>query len=155
MGGDGQAATGGRGDTHESGSMLAQISSEMVQAMKHHYGKGPVSAKSYLVDDLLFVVMRDMITQAERTMLDAGRGDTVREFRQQFENEVADTLTRIVERVTGRRVLTYQSQVLFDPDITVEIFVFADQREPGHGEGDGSSEGDGDRRDATPVATDE
>ena len=129
MGGDGQEAVGQRGDARQGGGVLAQISSEMVQAMKHHYGKGPVSAKSYMVDDLLFVVMRDMITQAERTMLDAGRGDTVREFRQQFENEVAEMLTRMVERVTGRRVLTYQSQVLFDPDITVEIFVFEDQRE--------------------------
>jgi uncharacterized protein YbcI len=129
-----------RGATNEDemqqgGGVLSQISTEMVQAMKQHYGKGPVSAKSYLVDDLLFVVMRDMITQAERTMLDAGRTDTVRDFRQQFENEVAETLTRLVERVTGRRVVTYQSQVLFDPDITVEIFVFED-----HGSGDDGAE---------------
>ena len=118
----------------QSGSLLSQISTEMVQAMKQHYGKGPVSAKSYLVDDLLFVVMRDMVTQAERTMLDAGRGDTVRDFRQQFENEVAEVLTGIVERLTGRRVVNYQSQVLFDPDLTVEIFVFHD------GAGDGQNE---------------
>ena len=122
-------------ETQQGGGVLSQISTEMVQAMKQHYGKGPVSAKSYLVDDLLFVVMRDMITQAERTMLDAGRTDTVRDFRQQFENEVAETLTRLVERVTGRRVVNYQSQVLFDPDITVEIFVFDD-----HGSGDDGAE---------------
>ena len=125
MAGEQQGATN-EDETQQGGSLLSQISTEMVQAMKQHYGKGPVSAKSYLVDDLLFVVMRDMITQAERTMLDAGRPDTVRDFRQQFENEVAETLTRLVERVTGRRVVTYQSQVLFDPDITVEIFVFED-----------------------------
>ena len=124
MAGDEQAA-GDQDETQPGSSVLSQISTEMVQAMKQHYGKGPVSAKSYLVDDLLFVVMRDMVTQAERTMLDAGRGDTVRDFRQQFENEVAETLTSIVERLTGRRVVNYQSQVLFDPDITVEIFVFA------------------------------
>lgn len=126
MTGDEQDAVGDQGETQQGGSsVLSQISTEMVQAMKQHYGKGPVSAKSYLVDDLLFVVMRDMVTQAERTMLDAGRGDTVRDFRQQFENEVAETLTSIVERLTGRRVVNYQSQVLFDPDITVEIFVFS------------------------------
>jgi uncharacterized protein YbcI len=141
MGGDGQEVAGERSDAHQGGSLLAQISTEMVHAMKHHYGKGPVSAKSYLVDDLLFVVMRDMVTQAERTMLDAGRGDTVREFRQQFENEVAETLTGLVERVTGRRVLTYQSQVLFDPDITVEIFVFEDRRESDETDGDGGGAG--------------
>jgi uncharacterized protein YbcI len=135
---EGQDAAVGPDEMQQSGSVLSQISNEMVQAMKQHYGKGPVSAKSYVVDDLLFVVMRDMVTQAERTMLDAGRGDTVRNFRQQFENEVAETLTRLVERVTGRHVVNYQSQVLFDPDITVEIFVFEDRR----GNGDGESSGD-------------
>ncbi|HEX5194992.1 MAG TPA: DUF2294 domain-containing protein [Solirubrobacteraceae bacterium] len=131
MTGDGQDAAADQ-DMEQGVSLLSRISTEMVQAMKQLYGKGPVSAKSYLVDDLLFVVMREMITQAERTMLDAGRGDTVREFRQEFENEVAETLTSIVERLTGRRVVTYQSQVLFDPNLTVEIFVFEDR--PGGGE---------------------
>lgn len=122
-------------EAQPGGSVLAQISTEMVQAMKQHYGKGPVSVKSYLVDDLLFVVMRDMITQAERTMLDAGREHTVRNFRQEFENEVAEPLTSLVERLTGRRVVNYQSQVLFDPDLTIEIFVFED-RQVGNDEGD-------------------
>src|SRR5580693_4727953 len=120
----------------EDGSVLQRLSTEMVQTMKQYYGKGPVSAKSYLVDDLLFVVMREGITQAEQTMLDAGRAGTVRSFRQEFENEMTEVLTRMVERVTGRRVVTYQSQVLFDPNLTIEIFVFDDGATPGRGESD-------------------
>jgi uncharacterized protein YbcI len=120
----------------EDGSVLARISTEMVRTFKQYYGKGPVSAKSYLVDDLLFVVMREGITQAEQTMLDAGRAGTVRNFRQEFENEMTEVLTRMVERVTGRRVVTYQSQVLFDPNLTIEIFVFDDGATPGRGESD-------------------
>jgi uncharacterized protein YbcI len=120
----------------EDGSVLQRISTEMVRTMKQYYGKGPVSAKSYLVDDLLFVVMREGITQAEQTMLDAGRAGMVRNFRQEFENEMAEVLTRMVERVTGRRVVTYQSQVLFDPNMTIEIFVFDDGATPGRGESD-------------------
>lgn len=120
----------------EDRGVLQRISTEMVQTMKQYYGKGPVSAKSYLVDDLLFVVMREGITQAEQTMLDAGRHGTVRSFRQEFENEMTEILTRMVERVTGRRVVTYQSQVLFDPNLTIEIFVFDDGATPGRGESD-------------------
>jgi uncharacterized protein YbcI len=70
-------------------------------------------------------------------MLDAGRASTVRNFRQEFENEMTEVLTRMVERVTGRRVVTYQSQVLFDPNITIEIFVFDDDAVPGR---DGSDD---------------
>jgi uncharacterized protein YbcI len=102
----------------------------MVRAMKRYYGKGPVNAKSYLVDDLLFVVMRDGLSQAERTMVQADRPETVREFRREFTDLVADHLMRTIERLTGRHVISYQSQVLFDPDMTIETFLF-DDRPPG------------------------
>lgn len=120
-------------DPQHGQSLLARLSTEMVRAMKQHYGKGPTSAKSYLLDDLLFIVMRGGVTQAEQTMLDAGRETTVRQFRQEFEDEMAERLTSMVEELTGRRVINYQSQVLFDPNMSVEIFVFdgdapADQR---------------------------
>jgi len=111
-------------EQQEGPGLLASISRQMVQAMKKFYGKGPVRAKSYLVDDLLFVVMRGGTTTAEKTMLEADRADAVREFRQQFENEMAERLIGTIEQLTGRKVLTYQSQVLFDPDIALEIFVF-------------------------------
>jgi uncharacterized protein YbcI len=118
------------GDSERSGSLLSRISTEMVQAMKHYYGKGPVRAKSYMLDDLLFVVMRDGMTQSEQTMLDAGREESVRQFRQDFENEMTERLTTMIEQLTGRRVINYQSQVLFDPNMIIEIFVFAEPAGP-------------------------
>lgn len=111
-------------DRQSGESMLSSISREMVQAMKKYYGKGPVQAKSYLMDDLLFVVMRGGITASEETMIQAGQEDAVRDFRQRFENEMAERLTGTIEQLTGRKVVNYQSQVMFDPDIVVELFVF-------------------------------
>jgi uncharacterized protein YbcI len=104
--------------------LLSALSREMVMAMKKYYGRGPTQAKSYLVDDLLFVVMRGGTTEGERTLLDAGMTDTVREFRQKFENLMAERLVGTVEQLTDRKVLTYQSQILFDPEMVVEMFVF-------------------------------
>ncbi len=119
-------------ETHErtrEQSLLARISTEMVRAKKQYFGKGPTRAKSYMLDDFLIVAMRGGLTPAERTMLDGDREDSVREFRQQFQNEMAPVLPKIVEELTGRRVLNYQSQILFDPDIVFEIFVFDEPAE--------------------------
>jgi uncharacterized protein YbcI len=107
-----------------SAPSLSEISRELVAAMKQNYGRGPVSAKSYLIDDFLLTVMRGGMNTAEQTMLNKGRSDIVREFRQAFQNEMGEYLISIVERLTGRRVVTYQSQVLFDPDVIIEIFFF-------------------------------
>jgi len=111
-------------DIDAGGEMLARLSNEMVRAQKRFFGMGPTEAKSYLVDDLLFIVMRGGLTTAEKTMLEFGQQDLVRQFRQTFENEMTKRLTDMVEEITGRSVCTYQSQVMFDPDVVVEMFVF-------------------------------
>jgi uncharacterized protein YbcI len=109
------------------GSLLERISTEMVQAHKKYFGKGPTRAKSYLLDDFLLIVMRGGLTVAERTMVDAGQEDQVRSFRQGFENEMTKRFSDMVGEATGRTVIGYQSQVLFEPDVIVEIFVFDDK----------------------------
>ena len=114
----------------EGQDLLARISTEMVRAQKQFFGKGPTQAKSYFLDDMLIVVMKGGLTTAEKTMLEFGEDDKVREFRQVFENQMTEKLTRVVEQLTGRRVLTYQSQIMFGPDRLVEMFVFDDRAEP-------------------------
>jgi uncharacterized protein YbcI len=108
-------------------SMLARLSTEMVRAQKQYFGKGPTQAKSYFLDDMLFIVMKGGLTTAEKTMMEFGQADKVRDFRQVFENEMTAKLTGLIEDITGRKVLTYQSQVMFTPDRVIEMFVFDDQ----------------------------
>jgi uncharacterized protein YbcI len=111
-------------DHASGGELLTRISNEIVRAQKHFFGKGPTSAKSYMLDDLLLVVMRGSMTTAERSMIEFGQQDEVRQFRQVFENEMTERLVGIVEQLTGRKVLGYQSQIVFEPDVVVELFVF-------------------------------
>ena len=113
-----------QGVEEQGGDLLARISREFVTMQKEFWGLGPLEAKSYMMDDLLLVVMRGGMTRAELTMIGFGRQELVREFRQNFENEMTERLTQKIEHLTGRKVLTYQSQVLFDPHIATELFVF-------------------------------
>ena len=110
--------------SHAPTPLLAQISNEMVRAQKTYFGRGPERARSYILDDFLLIVMRGGLLPVERTMLEAGKEDTVRQYRQAFENEMTATLIGKMEELTGRKILTYQSQILFDPDIVIEIFFF-------------------------------
>ena len=115
----------------EHGSdLLARISTEMVRAQKKYFGKGPESAKSYMMDDFLLIVMRGSQTVAEKTMVEFGREDEVRSFRQTFENEMTSRLTGMIEELTGRKVLGYQSQFLFEPEVVIELFFFDESGHP-------------------------
>ena len=111
-------------ETERGGGLLSRISNEIVKAQKEHWGKGPVGAKSYMFDDMLFVVMHGGLTTAEKTMVEFGEGDLVRQYRQTFENRMTGRLTGLIEKMTGRKVVNYQAQIMFDPDRVVEMFVF-------------------------------
>jgi uncharacterized protein YbcI len=106
-----------------SGEELAMVSSEIVRLLAQHYGKGPTQAKSYVCDDWLFCVMKDGITTTERTLLENGEEGLVRQVRLRFQGLMQDAFKGIVEEATGRRVLTYHSQVVFDPDYAIEMFL--------------------------------
>ncbi len=113
------------GHTDERGaSLLSRITTEIVRAQKQHWGVGPQRARSYMFDDMLFVVMHGGLTTAEETMLGFGEVDLVRQYRQTFENQMTAKLTDIIEELTDRKVVTYQSQILFEPTRVIEVFVF-------------------------------
>jgi uncharacterized protein YbcI len=110
-----------------SGEQLAAITREMVRIKSRHYGRGATEAKSYQCDNFLFCVLKGGMTVVERDLLAHGDEALVREVRLRFQENNADTFRDAVERIARRRVLTYQSQILFEPDYTVEMFVLDDK----------------------------
>ena len=106
-----------------SGEHAAAISNAVVQIFAECYGRGPTKAKTYLVDNYVFCVLEDILTTVERTLVNNGKENLVREVRLTFQEDVADRFTSAVEDVVGRRVVTYHSQVVFHPPMAFEIFV--------------------------------
>jgi uncharacterized protein YbcI len=110
-------------ETEPRPGLLAEISNAMVGLKKEFYGKGPTKAKTYVNDNYVLCVMQGGVTRNEETLLAAGQEDLVREFRLRFQEAMADATTEAIERLTGRRVIGYHSQIVFDPEHTFEIFV--------------------------------
>lgn len=105
------------------GAVRSAISRAVVQIHAEAYGKGATQAKTYVCDDVLVTVLRDVLTVAERTLVDVNRADTVRELRSTFHYSLASAFRAAVERLTGRRVLSFMSQVDPAGGMGVEVFV--------------------------------
>jgi uncharacterized protein YbcI len=110
-------------EARDSTSLQARVSHTVVRTMKDLYGRGPTHAKTYLCDEYVFCVMSGGMTRDEETMIRGGEKEAVRNYRLRFQAVIAPELIRRVEDVLGRSVISYHSQVLFDPDRLVEIFV--------------------------------
>jgi uncharacterized protein YbcI len=116
-------STGGALPPDHGGSLRTALANAMVGLKKQLYGRGPTAAKAWILDDYVFVALEGGLTRNEETLLADGKADLVREYRLSFQETVGATATSAVEELVGRRVLTYHSQIVFDPPRTFEIFV--------------------------------
>ena len=107
----------------ESPTTLANISRRIVQLHKEFYGKGPTRAKTYYYDDLVVVLMRGGFTRVEETLLQSGRGESVRQQRADFGHAMLEPFKKVIEEETGRKVIAFMSSSHQHPDLLGEMFV--------------------------------
>ena len=111
------------------GSLRAALANAMVGIKKRYYGRGPEAAKAYLEDDYVFIVLEGGLTRNEETLLADGKEDVVRSYRLSFQETMTSVITQAVTEITGRRVLSYHSQIVFKPTRTFEMFVLEPQQQ--------------------------
>jgi uncharacterized protein YbcI len=119
-----QALVGGR--------LLAEITNRIVALMREHYGRGPIKAKTYVLDNLIVCVLSDGFTAIERTMVEGGEPNRVLDMRRDFQRMMKERYSAMIEQLTGRRVLAFLSQAHIEPDLTIEMFLM-DGPVPGFG----------------------
>ena len=105
------------------GRLLAAISTRIVAILREHYGRGPMKAKTYVLDDIIVVVMRGSgFTALEQTIMDSGEPDRVIAMREDFQRVMAGRYKDTIRELTGRNVVAFLSQAHVEPDITMEVF---------------------------------
>jgi uncharacterized protein YbcI len=115
------------------GHLLSAISNSIVGILRERYGRGPMKAKTYALDDIIVVVMRaGGFTAAEQTMIDSGEPQRVVGMREDFQRVMAEDYKTAIEELTDRRVLAFLSNAHVEPELTVEIF-FVDRPLDGFG----------------------
>jgi uncharacterized protein YbcI len=109
--------------TTDRGSARSAIANAIVRLHAEHYGRGPTRARAHVAEDFVLVVLEDVFTTAERTLISAGRGDEVRRSRDAFNEVLRDRFVAAVETATRRRVRAFLCQTSVEPEMAVELFV--------------------------------
>jgi uncharacterized protein YbcI len=116
------------GNQRALGETRAAISREIVRLQAEYYGKGPTKAKTYIVDDLVVVVLEESFTRAEKTLAERGEREAIQHIRRRFQQAMADSFTSVVEQASGRTVRAFLSETDIEQDVSVETFLLADGR---------------------------
>jgi uncharacterized protein YbcI len=109
----------------QRGAILTAISDGLVALLKEYYGRGPTQAKTYYNDDLVVCLLRGGFTRVEKTLLDGGRGHAVIEQRMAFQDVMRERFEDVIQRATGRSVISFMSGNQQDPDMICEVFILA------------------------------
>lgn len=75
----------------------------------------------------MLCILEGGFTVVERTLIDIGRGEAVRDLRREFQAAMREQFIGVVEERLHRTVVGYMSQVHTDPNVAVELFML----EPG------------------------
>jgi len=117
----------------DRGRQLTAISNGITRLHRDHYGRGATTVRTIMQRNYVVCMLEDIYTPVERTLIDAGRSDAVRDTRTIFQDTMRPRFVEIVESVLERKVLAFMSQVHFEPDMSAEIFVLepeGDDRAP-------------------------
>jgi uncharacterized protein YbcI len=116
-------------EASDRGRQAASISNAITRMHRDHYGRGATTVRTILQRNYVVCFLEDIYTPVERTLIEAGRLEAVRETRNIFQDAMSLRFREAVEDATGRTVIAFMSQVHFDPDMAAEVFVLEQQEE--------------------------
>ena len=108
-----------------NGPLQAAISNAVVRTISEYTGRGPTKARTTMTNGWVFVTLEDTLTKGERKLAEGGRADSVLRTRRDFQEAMEADLTRLVEEMTGRKVVAFMSANHLEPDIAIEAFALA------------------------------
>jgi uncharacterized protein YbcI len=111
-------------ETHPRlGEVSAQISTGAVQLLSEYTGRGPTKAHTILNKDSVTIILRNLLTKGERSLVAADKGDEVLRSRYAHQQVMRVDLSELVERAVERKVIAFLSANHLDPDVAVEFFL--------------------------------
>jgi uncharacterized protein YbcI len=117
------ASATGQAAAARDGELNASIARAAVRLHRSHVGRGPMKARAFFRDSIVVVVLEDVLTQSERSLVASGRHDTVIRVREALLETMRADLIAAIETLTDRCVTALMSATHLEPDMAAEIFV--------------------------------
>lgn len=109
------------------GEIEADISVAIVKFEKEYMGRGPDETRSYIIDDMVLVRLRGVLTPAEQKLANATETPTGRSLIKQVRSELLEKarvlLEKIISDITGRKVTSLHTDISTQTGERMIIFV--------------------------------
>jgi uncharacterized protein YbcI len=97
----------------------AEISEAIIKFEKEYMGRDSLETKSYLIDDMVLVRLKGVLTQAEHQLASSGEGfrgrDLIKEVRIELLERGCPILEGVIEAIIGRKVKSLHTDISTSP----------------------------------------
>ena len=94
------------------GQVEARISEAMIKFEKEHMGRGPAEAKTYIMEDVVFVRLKGVLTPAERQLAKRQEGKVlIKRVRVQLLEDSRTLLKNVIQELTKAKVISMHTDI--------------------------------------------
>ncbi len=94
------------------GEIEAEISEAMVKFEVEYMGRGPKEARVYLIDDMVLVRLKGVLTRAEEQLSKRAEGvELIKKVRSTLIENARPILSQVVDDITGAKVICLHTDI--------------------------------------------
>jgi uncharacterized protein YbcI len=103
-------------------ALTKAISAALVDLYAEFYAHDRTTATTYINDNVVVCVLEGILSSSESRQIADGAGKEVIDGRIAFQEGAQDEFTKVIERLTGRRVTAFLSANQTNPGVACELF---------------------------------
>ncbi len=94
------------------GQLESELGNALVQFEKNYMGRGPQETRAYIIDDMILLRLKGVLTPAEQKLANTEKGrELIKNMRSNLLEEGRELLSQAVEEITGIKVLSLHTDV--------------------------------------------
>lgn len=93
------------------GQLEAEISEAIIKFEKEYMGRGPLETKSYIIDDLIVVRLKGVLTQSEYQLANSNGRDLIKQVRIALIEKGRPLLETVIESIMGQKVISLHTDI--------------------------------------------
>jgi len=112
------------------GEVEASLANTIIQFEKEHLGRGPAEARVFIIEDMILIRLRGVLTPAEMSLAQTAEGHSlIKQVRRQLLEGSRSLLEAIVQEKTGSRVKSLHTDISVRNGERVIVFTMAEDLE--------------------------
>jgi len=112
----------------DKGKLESLISNKMIAFQREQLGRGAESAKTYILDDMVIIRLKGVLTAAEKQLANKEKGKAlIKEMRYQLEEIIRPELEAMIEEIVGIKVVSLHNDISTKTGERIDVVVLEEK----------------------------